>query len=81
MAGMKRVIITEEGAVKALNLMSAVSGEDASLIAAQAVMALWKEKAESVLSEVRQLSPLRHHVTELDQDENEKPENTEKSKT
>jgi hypothetical protein len=78
MAGMKRIIITDEDAVKALNLMSAVTGEEGSAIAARAVMAVWREKAEQVLSEVRQLSPLSGHVAETEKVESgdsEKAEN------
>jgi len=69
MAGNKRVVITNARAVKALNLMSAMSGEDPSEIATKAVLDMWEVEGERVLESMQQLSPLRKHLAKEDKPE------------
>ena len=69
MAGVKRIVITDETAIKALNLMAAMSGKDAADIATEAVMDLWREKGEETLAMAQQLSPLAGHIKESDNDD------------
>ena len=78
MAGVKRIVITDGNAIKALNLMAAMSGEDASDIATNAVMDLWQKKGEETLALAQQLSPLVGHIQETAEQEND--ENTKNEK-
>lgn len=62
MATTKRVVITDEKAVKALCLISAMTGQDPSEIATKAALDLWEQEAESIEKQVKELSPLKEHM-------------------
>lgn len=62
MAGMQRIVITDEETVKRLNLMAAMTGTAATDLATQASNDLWEEKKEGILSAVGQMSPLAGHL-------------------
>lgn len=62
MAGIKRITISDEKAVRALNLMAAMTGEEASAIATRAVLDLWEEKASDILNQIHEFSPLKKHL-------------------
>ena len=62
MSAMKRITITDDEAVKRLNLMAAMLGISAVDLATGAANTLWEEKKEEVLSAVGEMSPLTDHL-------------------
>ena len=62
MSAMKRITITDDEAVKRLNLMAAMLGISAVELATKASNTLWEEKKEEVLSAVGDMSPLAGHL-------------------
>jgi hypothetical protein len=70
MASTKRIVITDEKAVKALCLISAMTGEDPSEIATRAALDLWDQEAENIEKQVKELSPLKAHMEQSDDGEN-----------
>ena len=64
----KRIVITNEKAVKALNLMAAFSDKDATDIATEAVLRAWDEKAAEIREKVDMLSPVSAVMGQTEQE-------------
>jgi hypothetical protein len=71
MATTKRIVITDERAVKALCLISAMTGDDPSEIATRAALDLWEQEAENIEKQVKELSPLKEHMRKTTDSEND----------
>lgn len=73
MSAQKRIVITDQTAIKRLNLMAAILETDASELATQGANMLWEKKQEEVMAGIGEMSPVANHLTRREEVSEELP--------
>ena len=58
----KRICITDELAIKRINLIAVSEGLDPSELLTEAVSMLWAERGEAAIADINKLSPVSAHL-------------------